>query len=493
MEAQILPAPLTRNPRRRRAALVALAVALGALAATPAAGASEVGINIAATSGDYLAAPSVIASIRAARPSWVRVFVGWNAIEPAPASFNRAEIASYQRFFRELPAGTHVDVDLEGTPAWAAGGSDDIRTPPASDATYAGAINYLVNAFAGRVDAWEVWNEEDSTAWWTGTPAQYVGLLKAAYPAVKSADPKATVLVGGLTGNDASYLEALYGAGAQGSFDAVGVHTDTACNVTSPTVFEFDRGTSTINQYFFLGFTAVHAAMVAAGDGAKPIYMTEIGWSSTTAECESGPWAGQKLGGVEPQTQATYLEQAYHCLAQPQYSYVKAAMWFELSDGGDSPAPLDNYGLLTGAFAAKPAFSAFEQESLHGDQLTGACGASTNAAPTIRLKRTMRRARRRAAPELEVSASGARAGVRALTVELSRTRRVRFAPEGFPRSLSRSIVLRRFKRLRPGLHRIRVLVTDRLGRTTSATFSVVLHHARKRAHALRRHRHARRK
>ncbi len=112
-----------------------------------------------------------------------------------------------------------------------------------TDATFAGAINYLANAFAGRVNAWEIWNEEDSTAWWTGTPAQYVGLLKAAYPAVKSADPSASVLVGGLTGNDASYLQALYASGAQGSFDAVGVHTDTACNVTSPTVFEFDRGT----------------------------------------------------------------------------------------------------------------------------------------------------------------------------------------------------------------------------------------------------------
>jgi hypothetical protein len=489
---------MTRVRGGWRAALVTLAVAAGALALAPSAGASEVGINVAATSGDYLAAPNVLGAIRTAQPSWVRVFIGWNGVEPAEGTFNRAAIASYQRFFRALPPGTRVDVDLEGTPAWAAGGSTDIRTPPVSDATFAGAINYLANAFAGRVNAWEIWNEEDSTAWWTGTPAQYAGLLKAAYPAVKSADPNATVLVGGLTGNDASYLQALYASGAQGSFDAVGVHTDTACNVTSPTVFEFDRGTQTVNQYFFLGFTAVHAAMVAAGDGAKPIYMTELGWSSTTAECETGAWAGRKLSGVDQATQATYLEQAYHCLAQPQYSYVKAAMWFELSDGGDSPAPLDNYGLLTGGFAPKPAFSAFEQESLHGDQLTGACGASTTDAPTIRLKRASHRARRRAALELEVSASGAAAGVRELTVELSRTRRVRFAPEGFPRSLRRSIVVRRSARMRPGRHRIRVLVTDRLGHTTSATFSVVLAHARTRVHARaqasrrRRHVHHRR-
>ena len=157
------------------------------------------------------------------------------------------------------------------------------------------------------MDAWEIWNEEDSTAWWTGTPAQFAGLLRTAYAAIKSADANATVLLGGLTGNDVTYLDELYAAGARGSFDAVAVHTDTGCNVTSPYVFEFDRGTQTINQYFFLGFTAIHAAMVAAGDGAKPIYMTELGWSSTTAECETGAWAGQKLAGVDLPTQATYL------------------------------------------------------------------------------------------------------------------------------------------------------------------------------------------
>ena len=46
---------------------------------------------------------------------------------------------------------------------------------PADDADYAGFLGYLVNAFAGRVTAWEIWNEEDDSGWWAGTPAQYVG------------------------------------------------------------------------------------------------------------------------------------------------------------------------------------------------------------------------------------------------------------------------------------------------------------------------------
>ena len=48
--------------------------------------------------------------------------------------------------------------------------------------------------------------------------------------------------------------------------------------------------------------------MVNAGDGDKPVYMTELGWSSTSAECQTGHWAGQKLAGVTQPTQAAYLQ-----------------------------------------------------------------------------------------------------------------------------------------------------------------------------------------
>jgi len=333
-----------------------------------------VGVNVAATSGNFFTSSAVLGAIDASAPGWVRVFIGWNAIEPQQGGYNTAEIANYAQFFASLPPATRIDVDVWGTPAWAAGGSGSVSTPPVDDADYASFLSYLVGAFGGRVTAWEIWNEEDSSGWWSGTPAQYAALLAAADAAVKAADPAATVILGGLTGNDAAYLAALYAAGAAGTFDAVGLHTDTACNITSPSVFQFNPGTQTINQYFFLGFTSVHATMVANGDAAKPIYLTEIGWSTTSTVCQTGAWSGQKAAGVDPATQAAYLQEAYHCLAQPQYAYVRAAMWFELVDNGASTDPLDNFGLLAADLTPKPAFAAFQAVSLHGDQLSGPCG-----------------------------------------------------------------------------------------------------------------------
>jgi hypothetical protein len=290
---------------------------------------------------------------------------------------------------------------------------------------------------------------------------------------VKAADPNATVIVGGLTGNDGTYLDQLYADGAKGSFDAVGVHTDTACNITSPYVFEYNRGTRTINQYFFLGFMSIHAAMAAAGDASKPIYMTELGWSSTTAECETGHWAGQKAGGVSPQTQALYLTQAYHCLAQPQYTYVKAAMWFELFDGGTSTNPLDNFGLLGHDYSPKPAFSAFEQESLHGDRLSGPCGDF--APPRVTILRPTANRVYRGPLRIAVRASDPVAGVREITIKLSHGARFHFYSRRFAKTFSSHVTWLAARSLSPGPHRISVVVTDKLGNMTRA--SVVFMHA----------------
>jgi hypothetical protein len=45
---------------------------------------------------------------------------------------------------------------------------------------------------------WEIWNEPDYTQFWTGNVADYYRLLEVAYKTIKSADPQAVVLLGGL-------------------------------------------------------------------------------------------------------------------------------------------------------------------------------------------------------------------------------------------------------------------------------------------------------
>ena len=126
--------------------LAGAAVALAVLA--PRAGAAQVGIHLGGVSAD----PAVFARIGEAHPGWVNVFMGWNGVELAKGQYNESLLQSYKREFAALPAGTKVNVNVAGTPAWAGGGSTDTRQPPANPQDYADFLRYVAGRFAGRRD-----------------------------------------------------------------------------------------------------------------------------------------------------------------------------------------------------------------------------------------------------------------------------------------------------------------------------------------------------
>jgi hypothetical protein len=321
------------------------------------------GVNIASP------APSQIAAARSLGINWLRMFVSWRGLEPARGQINPAVLASYEQGFAGLSPGSHVILDIVGTPQWESGSTDE-HAPPANPQDYAEFVAALAHRFSPWVSAYEIWNEEDAPIWWTGAPdpAGYVRLLRAAYPAIKAADPRATVVLGGLTGNDFPFLEGVYAAGGKGYFDAVGVHTDTACNVLSP--YDFLRGTD--NRMIpdsFLAYREVHAAMLANGDD-KPIWMTEMSWRTSSATCSEGAWAGQKPAGVSDEQQARFLSQAYHCLAENPY--VQVALWYPLQDEGAVTS-----GLTRANGSDKPSYAAMRAYLREGDRLTEPCGNFT--------------------------------------------------------------------------------------------------------------------
>jgi hypothetical protein len=365
------------NGPRLRCLLLAM---LGVLALVPAAHAAAPGVNVygvpsAENMNDVIASGS----------KYARYFAMWSDLEPARGSFNSPMLSAYRDGFARLnAAGVKPVVVVIGAPAWANGGGDPLA-PPHNAADFGAFMGSFAARLRGEVAAYEIWNEPDEAAFWHGTPdvARYSELLKASYPAIKAADPAATVVAGPTTGNNYTWVDGLYANGAKGSFDAIAVHTDTACLDRGPDFFYRENGL--IGQYTFLGYHTVHDVMAAHGDGDTPIWMTELGWSSTTKTCARGRWAGQKPAGVGEANQATYLKQAYHCLSFDPY--VQVALWFNLEDISASDGELNRYGLLRADHSQKPSWAAFRDVAVNGDQLTGQCGkfdgpAITVAAPT---------------------------------------------------------------------------------------------------------------
>jgi hypothetical protein len=342
-------------PARRRRLVCALAVLAVLAGAGPAQGAET---GFVSALGQSVNGPEKATDLGV---GWARLFLNWKDAEPADGAVN---VPYMDAFARDVAGyrtrGVKVLAVVTSAPQWASGSASGIA-PPTDPAKYAAFVDQAMARVPG-VNAWEVWNEADENLFWENgpQPAAYAALLRAAYPVIKARDPAAIVVSTGMVANDSVFLQQLYDNGAKGSFDAVGVHTDTAC-LLAPATSYYRELDGRVGRFAFTGYREVHDVMAQHGDGAKSIWMTEMGWNtSTTAprSCRDGSLAGTKPAGVTEAQQARYLTDAYECLeADP---FVTVSMWFSLQDTPGSLHYDAHLGLLRTNGSAKPAYAALK-------------------------------------------------------------------------------------------------------------------------------------
>ena len=355
------------------------ALAAAALLLVPAtADAATPGLNL-----DGAPTSSSIQEAIATGAKTVRIFALWRDFEPNrrgefpstdPNLGNTVKV--FDEAIRALnAAGAKPLFVITEAPSWANGTSDS-HVPPTNVADYGDFAKRFAahNKAVGKVAGYEIWNEPDESGFWhpSADPVKYTALLKAGYAGIKQGDPSALVSTGPTTGNNYDWVSKLYDNGAKGSFDAVSVHTDTACLVNGPDVFYRDG--LNIARWTFLGYHTVHDVMAAHGDGDKPIWMSELGWSSTNGgptSCKNGMWAGQKPSGVSEAAQAEFLTKAYGCLAATPF--VTEAAWFTLHDLATAQEDMNHYGLLHRDGSPKPSWAAFRAVALANGGAPGPC------------------------------------------------------------------------------------------------------------------------
>ena len=436
-----------------------------AVAAVPAQGA-ESGVNIALN--NRVDGPSNTQHLRA---GWVRMFVGWSLGEPSRGGYNRsylnqlaADVASYRA------RGVKTLFVVQDTPGWAAGPRGAGPAPPRDPDTYARFVAEVARV-AGPA-AIEIWNEPDSEIFWRGAPdpAGYAALLRASYARIKAQTQNVTVVTGGMVGNHYEFLSGVYANGAGGSFDAVGVHTDTACLLTSPAEY-YREPNGRVGRYSFTGYREVHDVMTANGDGAKGVWMTEIGWNTGSRRansCRDGAVAGTRAEGVSEKTQARFLELAYRCLAADPA--VRVALWFSLQDVGVGAGYGDHLGLMRTNGTPKPAYERM-RAIRNGKVKAARCGgASDRAAPSLAVQRPTEGATLTDGENLpvRVTARDNRGGVGVRRVELHvNGRRVRTWGGGSIRSSWFG-----FRSIGYGDHAVEIRALDRAQNATVRRFTV---------------------
>lgn len=294
------------------------------------------------------------AGVKSIGAKWMRVTMTWHDIETQDGQYQN--LARYDdAFSRAQNSDAKIIVTVYTAPTWASG-TNERESPPLDPADYADFLRFAATRWGDKVDAWEIWNEQNLTRFWsTGPDARfYARMLKAAYPAVKAVDPTALVVFGGTAYNDYKFLSQAYQEvpNLGDYFDVMGTHPypRPADRAPEKVWYEYD-GTGRIAVRAFAGYREVRRVLLGHGDD-KPIWFTEFGWATTT---ESG-W------GVSPATQASYLTRAYQCVEQDPY--VQVAIWYiyrnhAWADDADNWG--DQLGLLYSDFSPKPAYNAFKE------------------------------------------------------------------------------------------------------------------------------------
>lgn len=272
--------------------------------------------------------------------SWVREDFHWYRIQPQADVW---EWGFNDRAVRELIKRNINVLGVIGGPSapWATPYPRDHDQyasfyAPDTDAfvRYAQAV---VTRYRRYIHHWEIWNEPDNPHFWKPhpDPVAYATMLIKTSAAIKEVDPDAQVLIAGFNPFDTTFIRRVLDMGAWQSFDILAIH---------PYVDPLTPEEGNIRA------AASNVRVLTDQYGQKPIWATEVGWSS-------GPGDNDPLGKTDSEEQANYLVRTMLLLWE---AGIERSFWYTLKDDPGNP-----YGLMalgTGREdyrIRKPAFFAF--------------------------------------------------------------------------------------------------------------------------------------
>lgn len=287
----------------------------------------------------------------------LRVPVYWADAEPRPGQYDFAALdAIVGEAARD---GVRVLPFVYGSPAWLRA---DPGLPPTSArgrAAWAGFLRALVGRYGPRgsfwrgraalpIRSWQIWNEPNFIVFWRPRPSPrgYARLLELSARTIHGRDPTARIVAAGVAPVGAGippwqFLRRMYRVrGVRAAVDAIALHPYS----------------STLGG-MVAQIRAVRTVMAEAGDGRKPLLISELGvasWGSFPSSFVLGP-----------DGQAQFVRDALGLLVRERRRWHIAGVdWFAWQD---APAADKRCSFCEGAglFAAggrpKPAWFAFRQ------------------------------------------------------------------------------------------------------------------------------------
>jgi hypothetical protein len=274
----------------------------------------------------------------------VRTEVSWSILEPRAANQPDPKALAFVDRLLADAAAAHIKViaTVHSTPCWDSSAPAALLAacspnhlspanawPPRDPAEYGRIASFLVRRYGTELAAIEVWNEPDlSRELYFAGPEKavhYAAVLRAAYIAVKQANPQVPVLAGSLVGSNGVFLRALYRAGIKGYYDGLAIHYYTLT---------------------LASLRSIRQVQLANGD-SKPLWLDEFGWT----DCWPRERVEEEQACVTPRVQAANIADTFHQLASTPW--IAAEVIFKLRD-----SRREDFGAVTQSGARKGAFNA---------------------------------------------------------------------------------------------------------------------------------------
>ncbi len=285
-----------------------------------------------------------VALMKEAGVGWVRMDFLWQDIESQEGEF---DFIKYDRIVKIVyENGINMLGLFNYNSGWAAA-CGKWNCPPKENKFFVNYAVAVINRYKDKIKYWEVWNEPDSAVYWSTQDGlkSYCSLLKDVYVAAKKADPECKILNGGFA-EGISSINQLYDNGSKDYFDIMNIHI-----FYNPMDANAIKGV--MNQA-----RLTYKIMSRNGDGAKKIWVTEIGCPGVKIGIKKDKWW---LGdNPTEEEQAGWVSDVYTELLKDKN--VEKVFWAFFRDCDKHwDNGVDHFGLIRWDFSRKPSFEAYKK------------------------------------------------------------------------------------------------------------------------------------
>ncbi len=322
----------------------------------------DYGIQAAVKDQDYNA---VLNAVSGMGFRWVKQQVRWEELEPNKGNYQLGGLDGAVNAMSSR--GIKIMLSVVTSPSWA---NPAHGGPPRNFNDYADFVGELARRYKGKVQAYEVWNEQNMAYEWKGegvNAGRYIELLRITYPRIKAADPDAVVVAGALTPtgvndpniavDDRLYLRQMYEAGLRGISDAIGVHPSGFASPADAHWPDAVANTPSHNShpsfYFRNTMEDYRNIMIEFGDSGKQLWPTEFGWCAA-----SKPVAGYEYCAYNNEnTRAQYVVRAYQMAKAWGFvgpMFLWNLNWRVFEPGGEQA----QFGIMDQGWRATPSYNA---------------------------------------------------------------------------------------------------------------------------------------